>query len=455
MWERPIAGEGAGEGMAGEGMAGEAERLLSLLRRRRSSPSLDSGERGEMAPVVEFRFRVVTWSVGTGGGGDGWCVPLSFDSASCVLKSSESWECMEAAAVYMSFDLRLANNEDFSLGGSRFPNMTEYLSISTHGIVTSKQGVRGGAFPASLALGFCSLAVLGGSGISGVGSRGGLVVFQLNNPLPKTRFHPAVFGGSGISSLDVGRLSLPLLPFLDRPLDFGRDCACVAAANAGHGDSTTNGSSGSRNPGDFESAMFKVSTDRNPWAISRDGFNPSVGLPSAIPITHSSSGPIATPTSFSANDGRVCCGSGPRLDEGLGGKAESLIGGGGTRFCAVVVGVCGGAGEPSPKNIDILRFRSAGFAAAGGFHSSESPSAIMDSRGRVLEMLLLRPSLGVCVGKFTGGGRADPTLLACDPSSPTPPALLFPVVDCERCIDGDNSATGSTVMVNGNGPSGG
>jgi hypothetical protein len=50
--ERPRPGElrlGEGRGLKDRG---EPELLLSLLRRRRSSPSFESGERGEIAPVV-------------------------------------------------------------------------------------------------------------------------------------------------------------------------------------------------------------------------------------------------------------------------------------------------------------------------------------------------------------------------------------------------------------------
>jgi hypothetical protein len=66
-----------------------------------------------------------------------------------------------------SLDRRLAKSDDFSLGGRRDPNITEYRSISTHGISTSIQGVFATGFAEAFVFAAIT-AACAGSGISGV-----------------------------------------------------------------------------------------------------------------------------------------------------------------------------------------------------------------------------------------------------------------------------------------------
>lgn len=90
--ERPRAGDALKPDGDGNGVRakGEPERRLSLLSRRRSSPSLESGDRGLMwlPPVVALRFRVLTSSeVGFRVSGRRLELLVRTDNASCFYPS--------------------------------------------------------------------------------------------------------------------------------------------------------------------------------------------------------------------------------------------------------------------------------------------------------------------------------------------------------------------------------
>lgn len=297
--------------------------------------------------------------------------------------------------------------------------MTEYRSISTHGMLTSKHGVFGSPLVDFHFLNFDDVAVFGGSGIGTGGSGGaslcGLPFLLPNSPRPKTRFHPAVLGGSSGFSFGLDPWD-PLLPFLDREV----------AGRGTDGDATTKASAGRTNAG--LPACVSASRLRN--ASLRSAMIPSDGLPRAIPIRPSSSVAMLTAAS-SAGGGGVCC-------AGRGEKDESFVSGGGDDFFG-----CGGdtgrSGDASPKNIEVLFFRSIGFADEGGFHVSGRPSAIMDSR--VLEMLFLRPSRNRC-GAPDGVAPSPPS----SPCSRPAPGFLLSKLDGDRRSVGGKSRTPAGVL---------
>lgn len=288
-----------------------------------------------------------------------------------------------------SLDCLLANNEDFSLGCKRLPNMTEYRSISTLGIITSRQGVFVADEPDRFV--FLRVAGLGSSGTSGVGSLDFAARFRVfpNNPLPNIRFHPAVFGGPSSRSF----------PTLDLPAVFG---------GLG-GDVECNRFSGSDGIGWLlvVSSMASGSVDSS-IDVS------FVGVPRATPImTNASPSPDSN---FSLGSGGVAY---PNLDDARGGNVKACMGG--TKGDTQPEAAGGGGGdfdagsgvdEARPKKAEVLRFLSAGSrvgAGGGGLHDSGSPKAIFDSL--VLEMLFLRafinPDPMVTLFPYTAPVRLD------------------------------------------------